>query len=183
MDEIKKILTLATIQGYFNMISMPLFVINLLSSCIYHPYLVQLSNLWNDNRRKEVVRYIFKQICLIVGICIVVIIIGALIGIQALTIFYGTDLKQYRTEFLILLLGGGMNAIVGFLNSIITVIREQKNMIWIYGIVFVLETIIADRFVQQWDILGATVSYVCLLFIQTLIMLLFVSQKVRDRKI
>lgn len=171
-----------TIQSYFNMISMPLFVISLLSSCIYQPYLVQLSELWDENNKKQVVQFIFKQVWLIIGICSAVVFLGTILGIPVLTIFYGTDLKPYHTEFLILLCGGGMSAMVGFLNSIITVIREQKSMVWIYSIVFTLAAIIADNFVQQWGIFGATISYVCLLFIQAVIMLFFVLFKLKENK-
>lgn len=169
------------IQGYYGMIFMPVFVINLLSNCIYRPHLVELANFWIEGKTAELRKFTFKQLGMIIGICFLVVFVGYIAGIPVLSIFYGTDLKPYRMELVILLIGGGMTSIVDFLNNIITVMREQNIMIWIYGVVFVLAYICSGFFVKEWGIMGAAVSYTVLLFIQACIMMACTIRKLKSK--
>lgn len=168
-----------TIQGYYGMIFMPVFVINLLSSCIYRPHLVQLAECWEEGKKEEIKRFTLKQIGIIIGICAVVVAAGYIAGTWVLSIFYGTNLHPYRMELVILLIGGGMTAVVDFLNNIITVMREQKIMVWIYGFVFILAYLFTGFFVSRWNIMGASLAYFVLLFIQFVIMLCCVMKKLK----
>ena len=170
------------IQAHYGMIFMPVFVINLLSNCIYRPHLVELANYWNEGMLDELWRFVRRQMLYVFGICIVVIIGGKLVGIQILSWFYASELSQYTIPFVILLLGGGLTALVDFLNNIITVIRKQRILIWIYGFICVLSAVLANALVKQYGMFGASVAYVMPLLAQAVIMTIYVMINIRLKR-
>ena len=162
------------IQGYYGMLFMPVFVINLISNCIYGPHLVQLAKYWTANDLSPLKRFVRNQILLVIGITIVVILGAFICGTQVMSAFFGRDLNPYRINLLILLAGGGMTALVDFMNNIITVIRKQQILVWIYGLISLISFIITPMFVKASGIDGAAQSYTIVLGIQAVIMTIYV---------
>ena len=158
------------IQGYYGMLFMPVFVINLLCACIYRPKLVELAEYWNKGDVTQLRKYFGGQMILILAIGMVAMILSYAFGTQILSIFFGTDLNIFKNEFLVLLLGGTMTAVVDFCNNMITILRKQKIMIWIYGIISVLAFICTGPMVQRMMLMGASVSYCGLLCVQAVMM-------------
>lgn len=170
-------------QGYYGMLFMPVFVINLLCSFIYRPKLVELAEYWRDRKNDILRRFIIKQMLLILVISIVIIIAGYLIGLKVLSLFYGVDLVQYKTIFVILLLGGGMTATVDFFNNIYTVVRKQNLMMIIYGMVFLVAFFLTDVMVEQFGIKGASFAYTITVMFQALVMAIYMLIFVKKTKI
>ena len=135
---------------------------------------VELAEYWRDKKNDVLRRFIVKQMLLILVISIVVIIAGYLIGLKILSLFYGVDLMQYKTVFVILLLGGGMTATVDFFNNIYTVVRKQNLMMIIYGLVFFVAFFLTDVMVEQFGIKGASLAYTITVMIQALIMAVYI---------
>ena len=167
------------IQGYYGMLFMPVFVINLISNCIYGPHLVGLANYWTDRKIDLLKKFIYKQIFLILVITFVVIVGAYICGIPVMSMFFGKDLGPYRRVLLILLLGGGMTALVDFMNNIITVIRKQKVLVWIYGITALLALLVSGFMVKTGGIEGASVAYTSVICVQAIIMTIYVLIVVR----
>lgn len=163
-----------TIQGYYGMLFMPVFVINLMCMCIYRPHLVELAEHWLSGRREKITAFMRKQMLYILLISAVVIIAGYFIGTQVLSWFYGTDLAGYKVVFAILLLGGGMTATVDFMNNIITIMRRQVVLIWLYGFVALLALIFTRILVAKLELMGAAISYAGILLVQAVIMTVYV---------
>ena len=162
------------IQAYYGMLFMPVFVINLLCSCIYRPHMVELAEHWLSGGREKITAFIRKQMLYILLISAVVIIAGYFIGTQVLSWFYGTDLAGYKVVFAILLLGGGMTATVDFMNNIITIMRRQVVLIWLYGFVALLALISTRILVAKLELMGAAISYAGILLVQAIIMTVYV---------
>lgn len=118
-----------SLQTYFNMIFMPVFVINLLSTMIFRPIIGTMAENYNHGKIKEYQKLIQKQNGMIAIIAVLIITICYFIGIPTLSWFYKTDLSEYQIPFLILLLGGTLSAYSSFLNVCIITIRGQKKML------------------------------------------------------
>ena len=159
------------LQACYGFIAMPVFVIGLLNNFVFNPILYKMSCLWSEKKIKKFLGRTMIQVG-IVGIITVVCIIGAyLIGVPVLSVMYDTDLSPYKTELLILLLGGGFLGLSGLLNAVITIIRFQKYLLLGYGIIAVIAFFCSDYMVRQAGMFGAAILYaalmaaLCLIFI------------------
>lgn len=148
-------------QGYFGMIFMPVFVVNLISTMVYRPITVNLAREYDQDIRKYV-RNINKQYLIIVGITVVCILGAALLGIPILSLFYKVSLRQHWGSLVILIFGGGLSAAISFSSILLTIQRKQNAMIIAYGIAAAASVILSVFFVKNWNILGASLLYVML---------------------
>ena len=73
--------------------------------------------------------------------------------------FYAADLAQYRTELLILILGGGFNAVVTLMFYGITVLRKQKFVLIGYSVTLALALVISAVLVPVGGLMGASIAY------------------------
>ena len=151
------------LQACYGFIAMPVFVIGLLNTFIFNPMLVQMSILWKEYKIKAFVTKTIRQVG-IVGIITVICIIGAyLLGVPVLSWLYNTDLAPYKTELLILLLGGGFLGLSGLLNAVITIIRYQSCLMWGYAAIAVIACLFSNRIVGNYGMIGAAVLYTTLM--------------------
>lgn len=159
------------LQACYGFIAMPVFVIGLLNNFIFNPMLFRMSVLWSEKKIKEFVYRTVMQTGVVAIITIVCMLGAWLLGIPVLSWMYNTDLTQYKTELLVLLLGGGFLGLSGLLNAVITIIRYQKSLMWGYVVMAVLAYIFSDRIVRYYEMMGAAVLYavlmggLCLIFI------------------
>ena len=151
-------------QACYGFIAMPVFVIGLLNNFIFNPMLYRLSLLWSERKVKTFIFKVVRQVGIIFAITIVCIVGAYCIGIPVLSILYNTDLHDYKTELLILLLGGGFLGLSGLLNAVITIIRCQEYLMWGYAIIAVLAFFMSNKIVSMYDVMGASVLYTLLMF-------------------
>lgn len=151
------------LQACYGFIAMPVFVIGLLNNFIFNPMLFRMSMLWNEKKVKEFVYRIVMQTGVVAIITIVCMLGAWLLGIPVLSWMYNTDLTPYKTELLILLLGGGFLGLSGLLNAVITIIRYQKSLMWGYVVMAALAYIFSDRIVRHYEMMGAAILYAILM--------------------
>ena len=95
---------------------------------------------------------------------------------------YNTNLAPYKSELLILLLGGGFLGLSGLLNAVITIIRYQKSLMWGYVAVAVLALLFSNKVVGQYGMMGASVLYTVLMGILCVVfILLFVLGIIKEK--
>lgn len=146
-------------QTIFNILFMPVFVINMLSMFVYKPLIAKMGIQWTNHKQKEFVKTLLIQVSVILIITVIVIIGGILIGLDILGVLYGVGLGQYKGMFALLLLFGGFAALAAFLVVGLTVTRKQKYVLVAYLIALVVVLIGIDKLVFQYGLLGASVSY------------------------
>ena len=151
------------LQACYGFIAMPVFVIGLLNNFIFVPILYKMSCLWEERKVKKFIQMTFVQVIIIFVITLVCIIGAYLIGVPVLSVLYSTDLSPYKTELLILLLGGGFLGLSGLLNTMITIIRFQNSLLVGYGIIAAAALFLSDYFVQYWEMFGAALLYTMLM--------------------
>lgn len=155
---IDKVLT-SEAQACFNYIFMPVFVIGLLSQFVYQPVINRMALLWQTGEDQKFGMIILRQIVIILGLSVVVVLGGHLLGIPALSLLYGVDLQKYRMELVVLLVSGGMLAFVNFFQMIITVARYQKYLLFGYVLAYLLFILLGPKVVKYYGIMGISVFY------------------------
>lgn len=154
-------------QTVFNILFMPIFVINVLSSMVFKPMIVYMSVWWKERKIKKVVFAVIKQCLIILLLTIGVAVCGYLFGTQVLGWIYGVDLVKYRWFFMILLLLGGISALGTFFSVVLTIMRRQIFIILGYLCAFLCSMFFVDRIVAEWGIFGAGIAYGFIMFAAT----------------
>ena len=149
------------IQSYFGVIFMPVFIINLISTLIYRPILTNMAEKWNSNKHKFLMS-VYKQIGIIVALTVLAVIGAYLLGTQVLGFVYKMDLSSYKTELCLLMIGGGFNAFIGYMLSVITIIRSQKSIIFGYIFVALISFFFSNGMIKNYEIMGAALLYLIL---------------------
>ena len=67
------------------------------------------------------------------------------------------------------------------MNNIITIMRKQKVLVWIYGFVALLALFLTRICVSKWELLGAAISYAGILLIQAMIMMIYVFVNLKKK--
>lgn len=157
------------IQGYFNMLFMPVLMINLLSTVIFRPFIVKMAEFHLAGQKKEYNMLVYKQILYIAIIGIVILPICYFIGIPFLTFFYNSDLSSYKLEFMILMLGGLFSALSSFLNVCIITIRKQ-NILLIATVILSLCVFASNLIIPfNYGLMAISVFYLIIMLIQALL--------------
>lgn len=151
------------LQACYGFIAMPVFVVGLLNNFIFVPVIYKMSCLWEERKVRAFIQRTLVQVMIVFGITLVCIIGAYLIGVPVLSILYSTDLLPYKTELLILLLGGGFLGLSGLLNTMITIIRFQNFLLLGYGVIAVAALCLSNYIVRQWGMFGAALLYTMLM--------------------
>lgn len=151
------------LQACYGFIAMPVFVVGLLNNFIFVPVIYKMSCLWEERKVRAFIQRTLVQVMIVSGITLVCIIGAYLIGVPVLSILYSTDLSPYKTELLILLLGGGFLGLSGLLNTMITIIRFQNLLLLGYGVIAVAAICLSNYIVRQWGMFGAALLYTMLM--------------------
>ena len=158
-----------TDQAMYNFIFMPVFAIGMLANFIFNPILVKLAHRWDDKKIKSFTKIVVSQIGVIGGVTLLAIAVALTIGPPILGILFNADLSGYKTDLAILMVGGGMLALVNFYAVVITVMREQKHLTSGYVVMAVAAWFMSNRVVAARGIRGATVLYTVLMAALSLI--------------
>lgn len=146
-------------QGIFNILYMPLFVISMLSTFVFKPYVFRMGQLWTSNERKGFLRLCLILSGIILTLTICIILGGALLGIPVLNLVFHVYLNDHKDLFLLLLAFGGLSALNNFGTVVLTVMRKQIYILPAYCIALVIDLIFMNRIVQQNGIMGAGLVY------------------------
>lgn len=156
-------------QAFFNMIFMPVLMINLLSTVVFRPFIVEMAEYYNSGNKKKYNKLVYRQIFVIILIGIIILPICYFIGIPILSCFYNSDLHEYKIEFMILLLGGVFSAFSSFFNVCIITIRKQKALLIGTAILSVLALVLYKLLPFSQGMIGISIVYLIIMFIQALI--------------
>lgn len=174
-----------SMQTYFNILIMPVFIITLISDVIFRPYITKLSVFWHQKDFHDFKILILRQLLVIVFLTIIMIIGGYVIGLKLLEIVYGVELSLYMSSLMILLVAGGFNTASAFLTLVLTIQREQKKFVIVYILTTILALFIADYLIVNFQILGASILYllICFMFFIVFIFIVFFKIKKEENQL
>ena len=165
-------------QAYFAILFMPVFVINLLSGFIYRPLLTRMAIYWADAKQKEFKSIIVRQFKFILFVTIAGMIGAYLVGTEFLTLIYSISVIKYKWCLVILISGGGLAAIIGFLVNVLTIMRLHQVMLCGYILVAAIGICISNVMVVRYGLMGASVLYIVLMLLLTVFLLISFCGKI-----
>lgn len=170
------------LQAIYGYIAMPVFMIQLFSNFIFQPMLVRISEYWNSHNYKEFSHSIFRQYFIIAALTLVCLSGTYLCGSQILGMLYGVSLIAYKKELTILMAGGGLLALDGFLNIILTVMDARKQILYGYGTCALLSLFSIPHIVGQFGIMGATFGYCSIMLCLAIYLNIVVWKKILKKQ-
>ena len=172
-------------QACYNFIFMPVFAVGLFANFVFNPILVDLAKRWDEGDYQSFGRMVTRQIGIIIAITVLAIGVALTFGAPVLGILYSTDLIPYKKDLVILMIGGGMLALVNFFNVVITVTRHQRYLMIGYFAGAILAAIFSNKAVSGWGITGASVLYGALMSVMATafgIALILIVRKAKQKK-
>lgn len=171
------------IQAYFSVLFIPVNVINLLSTFIFRPIMLQISLEWEKGNISYLNNQTKRQMIIVLILTLVCCFAGIMLGSPILYFIYKLDISDYMSEFVLLLIGGGFNAAIMFCNMILTIIRDTKSIFKIYCFGAIIGTVLIPAFVIKFYMIGAAILYAFTLFVMFSLLMLRVVYKVNEKRL
>lgn len=154
----------------YGFIAMPVFAIGLLSSFIYYPKVLFLSNTFHDRNFKLYKKSLLKQIIIIIIITIFATIGAWLIGIPVLEIIYATELSNYRAALTYLIVAGGFLAITSYIGVTLVIEKRNHYPLIANSIVGVLSLFLYKPLINYKGIDGAAIGLFVVMMVNAIIL-------------
>lgn len=152
-------------MAVFGAIFMPTSIINLVAGFVIRPYLTKMSFTWEMGRIRRFLK-IQKRIALIIAALTVLAVGGAwLLGIPVLSLLYPnlrTGLSQCRPALVLIIFGGALNAYMNLFYYSLVIMKKQKYIFGVYGLVSLMAVLVSTPFVRWGGIFGGALAYVVL---------------------
>lgn len=171
-----------TTQALYNMVFMPAFVIQLIAHFIFNPIITTYAEVWQAGKVQKFKKLVLKQCLVILGLTLLAVVVALTIGIPVLSWFFGTELGEFKTELLIVVLGGGMLAYSVFFNTVITIVRLHKTLFYSYTATAIAAVVMAKFFVVNYGIMGAVILYGVLMTILAGILAVITFSKINSEE-
>lgn len=159
--------------AYYQVLFMPVSIINLFATFFFRPALTEMSELYNQKNKSLLVRKIRSILILILSLTIVCMIGAYLMGIPVLSILSGCNLNAYRNSLVILMLAGGINSAAFFMYYVLSITRNMKCILFGYVTAALISILISGYFVRKIGILGASLSF--LISVSSLFLIFVIS--------
>ena len=159
-------------QGYFAIIFMPAYTINLLSFVIFRPLLTQMANRWVAADRAGFAAIVRKGLLGALAAFAAVALVTYAIGAPALRLVYGTDVSGSMLELMVLVAGGALNAAGVVLYYALTTMRLQRLVFAGYIAAAGAVTLLCAVLVPPYALLGASLAYTWAMAVLAIVFLL-----------
>ncbi|MBQ1489903.1 MAG: oligosaccharide flippase family protein [Eubacterium sp.] len=170
------------IQAIYNLIFMPAFVVQMVAHFIFNPILTSYAIVWNDRDIRKFTRLVLRQMLLVLGLTILGLAVAATIGIPVLSWLFNADLSGYTPDLCIVMLGGGMLAYATFFNTVITIIRMHRTLLFTYGAAALAAFGLSGYFVVNYGMRGATVLFAVVMTILAVMLGIILFVKLRKER-
>ena len=152
-------------MAVFGAIFMSTSVINLVAGFVIRPFLTKMSLSWELGDMKRFMKSIGVLSGVISGLTVLALGCTWFLGIPVLSLLYSNisyALAECRPAFVLIILGGALNAFMSLFYYALVIMKMQKFIFGVYGVVGVMALLISDPFVKGGGIFGGALSYVIL---------------------
>ena len=150
-------------QACYGFVAMPVFVVGLLNGFVFNPIMYKMSWLWQTKNIGAFAKRIVVQAGIVAAITAICELGAFLLGIPVLSWLYNTDLTPFKSELLILLLGGGFLSLANLCASVLTIMRKHRYTMYMNIAVAAMAVFTANYLVEKYELLGAACLYLCLM--------------------
>lgn len=152
-------------MAVYGAIFMPTSVINLVAGFVIRPYLTKLSLNWERGRIKQFVKIIGRLAGIIAALTVLAVGGAWFLGIPVLSLLYPNikyALLECRGSLTLIIVGGALNAYMNLFYYSLVIMKRQKFIFGVYGIVGIMAAAVSKPFVRWGGIFGGALAYVLL---------------------
>ncbi len=164
----------SSIQGIYGIIVLPASFIALVANYMVQPFLVKIAENIKENKINNLKKLLLKLSLAIIILGLVCIIGGWLLGIPILELLYDVDLGKQKINFIIILIGSIFYALSVLLYSVLIAMRKSKMQLLSLVIDSILGIIICYWLIGEYELFGASLSYLLIMLIQFLLYYLLI---------
>lgn len=160
-------------MAVYGAIFMPTSVINLVAGFVIRPYLTKLSLEWELEHVRKFVKLIGRLAAVIAALTVLAVGGAWLLGIPVLSLLYPNlkyALSECRTALVLIIIGGALNAFMSLFYYSLIIMKKQRFIFGVYGLVGITAVMISAPFVRRGGLFGGALSYV---FLMGMLMVLF----------
>lgn len=153
-------------MAVYGAIFMPTSVINLVAGFVIRPFLTKMSLCWELKDLKRFVKSIGTLAAVIGSLTVLALGCAWFLGIPVLSLLYSNisyALAECRPAFVLIILGGALNAFMSLFYYALVIMKMQKYIFGVYGIVGVMAVLISEPFVRWGGIFGGALAYAILM--------------------
>ncbi len=166
-------------QLYYNALYFPAQMILIAAQLVYKPLLLRMAGVWQDAKKRLKFDLILGGIILIIlALTAITWAVMAWVGIPALSFLYGINFEPYRSLLYLMLVTGGITALIDFLYQVITIMRRQRDVTVLYCVSFFFSLFIPILLIGYAQLEGAILSY---LIIESILCVLLIWEYFRIR--
>ena len=164
-------------NSYFSIIFIPTSIINLMAGFVIRPILTKLSIHYKTGRIREFITVISKIAAFIFFVTIFGMTGAYLFVIPVLKLVLGSVgemLLPYKAASVLVILGGGLYAIINLGYYCLVIFEMTRTIFLIYAIGAVFAYFISDFLVKAFEINGAAFAYMITMLLLTVFFLIAV---------
>lgn len=166
-----------TYTAYYQVLFLPVSIINLFATFFFRPELTILSELYDKGKVKLFLKKVVFLLSLIAIFTVITMAGAYLLGIPVLSIISGCDLSRFKMTLVLLMLAGGINAGSFFLYYMLTIMRKSGYILFGYISAAILSLVLSNVLVVKENLNGAAMSfYISVLYLFLMFLLFFVKQ-------
>jgi len=148
-----------TVQGYFQILFMPAFAINLISQVVFRPLLTTMATRWTQGDRRGFAALVWRGLAATAAAFALVGLVCLVVGLPLLGAVYGKDVSGYLGELMVVVTGGAVNAAGVVLYYALATMRLQRLVFAGYVAASAAVTGLCVLLVPRYGMLGAAASY------------------------
>lgn len=156
-------------QAYYQVLFLPVSVINLFSGFLFRPMLTKLTDFYKEGKYGEFFKVIIKLVLIMAGFTVICMGGAYVVGIPVLEVIVHLNLAEYRGLFTFLIAAGGVNAIAFIWYYVLTIFRCPKVITGGYIAAAVMAYFISPLFVKRHGLNGAGASYFMVVLVLNII--------------
>lgn len=169
-------------QTYFNILFMVIYIVTLLSNFMFNPVLNRMA-IWREHgEHAKLLKRVVRLIAAVAGIVAVGVLFAEAIGTQLLGWIYGVSLADYHAEVDLMLIAGGLIAILNLLYLIIILLRKQAIFYVIFTAVSLVLVSTGKNILRSYELRGLCCFYIGILLLADIAMFLCVFVLIRKER-
>lgn len=170
-------------QRDYNILFMPVFFMSL-CILIIRPLITQLARLWTDKQIDAFKKVIVKIVGILLVGGVIATVLAYVMGIPVLSFLFGVDLLHDEVPLSVLVFSGVLYALAVFFENILTILRKQKHLVFIYLLMLGIAKWMLPSLIKQHGLVGASSGFLvvmCVYCIGSIVLAFFEVEKEKEK--
>lgn len=167
--------------GYYSTVATPALIIQVACSFIFSPLVSHFAELYNKNKIKELKKIMNKTNVIILLIGLLGLLFSHYFANFFLTLLFGKEISKYTYLFSGVIIVSTIIAIIWFLGTILTVIRDYKTLLLGASLSLITSMSLSKTMINKYRLNGINYTLIIAYLIQTIIYLVNIY-KLKQRK-